>query len=176
MFGILKKHFLEIYKHYSKGASIDAAMQKTSRSRSPKAEYYLRPGAEPIHDGETIAYHAIDIIRRWEIKQKGILILKNNSEVFAYNVELLNADAIFFQIEKLEKLTSIGPNEKIELNFTFVQHHFANSGLDADKVPDIPADKENKYLEIQYKNQSGTKFLTRFVISFSQARNEYWFK
>ncbi len=127
-------------------------------------------------NGIKIGYDANDIIRAWEVETKGKLILKNNSKNYAYNLQLLNATEIFDWFEPLPKLSSLAPNESLEIQIEFIQKLFANHGLEAGKLPDIPKEKENRILKIQYENESGAKFLTKFLISFSAIYNEYTYK
>jgi hypothetical protein len=174
---IFKRISLDLFFYFAKGARIDAALQRGPKGRSPKDQAYIKPGAEPVYeDGIPIAYNATDVMRLWEIKVGGTLILKNNSKNHAYNLQLLNADEIFDEYEKISKLTSLAPNESLKLYVKFLQHTYANSGVETEKLPDIPIEKQNKYLLIQYENERGTKFLTKFVVSFTEQRNEYTYK
>ena len=88
-------------------------------------------------------------------------------------MKVRNAKEIFDYCDPIPKLTSIAPNEKLELNVSFVQRTEAHSGEETDVLSDIPTDKADHYLLIQYENERGTKFLTKFVTSFTKIQNEY---
>ena len=172
-FKLLGDYGIKLFFFFAKGARIDAALQKGTRIRTRTMNDFPKPDAEVIVvNGQTV-YNAEDILMGWRIETQGNLILKNNSKNHAYNIILLNAKEIFDEIQPLKKLTSLAPNETIEIPIKFIQGCHADSGLVADKLPDIPKDKENKILNIQYENESGTKLLTRFFISFTQIYNEY---
>lgn len=67
----------------------------------------------------------------------------------------------------------MAPNESIEIHVEFHQFGYFNSGVEADALPDISNDIANKVLNIQYENESGTKFLTKFWVSFNTIINQY---
>lgn len=138
---------------------------------------YLKPSAEPIiENGKVLGYESTDVMMEFRIITKGKLILKNNSKNHAYNIEVTNLSEFFSEHEKLPKLTSLSPNEKIEIEIAFEQSGHFESGILADNLPDIPIDLENKILYIKYENEAGTKLLTKFWLSFTEIRNEqtYW--
>ncbi len=140
---------------------------------------YLKAGAKPIvEDGKILGYDSSDVMMEFRIVTNGKLILKNNSKYHAYNIELVNAMEIFSEYKPLAKLTSLVPNEKIEIEIGFQQSGHFESGLLADKLPDIPHDVKNKILNIKYENEAGTKLLTKFWVSFTEIKNEqtYWQK
>jgi hypothetical protein len=174
IFKSLQKFGVNLFFYFLKGARVDAALKWNGRSRSPTGRTYPKPGAVPVmENGLAIAYNADDLIREWRITSKGELVIKNNSRNHAYNLQLLNAEDIFSTYTPLPTLSSLGPNESIELPIEFIQMCYAPSGLDADKVPDIPKEKENFILKIRYENEAGTKFLTKFAVSYSTIYNEY---
>lgn len=171
------KPIYRLFIHYAKGARIDAALQKVSRMRLRTMDDYIRPGANPvIEDGKIIGYHRSDLMMEFRVVTNGKLILKNNSKYHAYNIELVNATEIFSECKLLPKLTSLAPNEKMEIEIAFQQSGHFESGLLADKLPDIPEDVHNKVLNIKFENEGGTKLLTKFWISFTEIKNEqtYW--
>jgi hypothetical protein len=165
---------IKLFFFFAKGARIDAALQKGGRLRTRTMVDFPKPGAEMImENGVAIGYNAEDILMGWRVETQGNLILKNNSKNYAYNLKLVNAEAIFDECKPLKKLTSLAPNETIEIPIKFMQGCYAHSGLEADKLPAIPKEKENKVLNIQYENESGTNFLTKFSVSFNHIYNEY---
>jgi len=167
------KPLYRLFIHYAKGARIDAALQKGSRMRLRTMRDYLKAGAKPvIEDGKILGYNSSDVMMEFRIVTNGKLILKNNSKYHAYNIELVNATEIFSEYKPLPKLTSLAPNEKIEIEIEFQQSGHFESGLLADKLPDIPHDVNNKILNIKYENEAGTKLLTKFWVSFTVIRNE----
>lgn len=174
LFKVISNYGIKLFFYFTKGARVDAALQKTGRIRARTLVDFPKLDAELIvEDGVPIGYDADDIIRGWTIETQGNLILKNNSKNYAYNLKLLNAESIFDKHKSLEKLTSLAPNESVEVSIKFIQNFYAHSGLEADKLPDIPKEKENRILDIQYENESGTKFLTKFSVSFLAIYNEY---
>ncbi len=175
LFKLTGGYGIKLFFFFAKGARIDAALQKGGRLRTRTMLDYPRPGAELIiEEGAPGGYYnAEDILMGWRVETKGNLILKNNSKNYAYNIKLLNAELIFDECQPLKKLTSLAPNETIEIPIKFIQGCHANSGLIADELPAIPKEKENMVLNIQYENESGTKFLTKFSVSFTNIYNEY---
>lgn len=171
----LKGIGINLFYYFAKGARVSAALQWNGRLRSPTGNAYPRSGALPIvENGIPIAFSADDIIREWRIVVKANLVLKNNSKYHAYNVQILNGTEIFTNYyEQLDKLTSLAPNESIIIKVEFVQVCYKPSGLEADELPAIPEEKENSILQIQYENESGTKLLTKFIVSFSGTHNEF---
>jgi hypothetical protein len=165
---------IKLFFFFAKGARIDAALQKGGSIRGRTMMDFPKPGAKMIvENGVSIGYNIEDILMGWRVETQGNLILKNNSKNYAYNIKLLNADTIFDECKTLKKLTSLTPNETIEIPIKFIQGCHADSGLIADELPAIPKEKENMVLNIQYENESGTKFLTKFSVSFTQIYNEY---
>jgi len=173
LLSLVKKYGIEVFFYFVKGARVDGALQWAGRSRRPLLEY-PSPEATPIEiQGNQIVYDAADILRQWEIIVRGTLILKNNSKNYAYNVILLNAKELFHTSGAISKLTSIAPDGKLEISVSFIQYMVARSGMETEVLPDIPADKANRYLLIQYENERGTKFLTKFLLSFTDSYNVY---
>ena len=173
------KPLYRLFIHYSKGARIDAALQMGSRMRLRTMNDYLKADSQPvIEDGKILGYDSKDVMMEFRIVTNGKLILKNNSKYHAYNIELLNASEIFWEYKQLPKLTSLAPNEKVEIEISFQQSGHFESGLLADKLSDIPQDVNNKILNIKYENEAGTKLLTKFWVSFTDIKNEqtYWQK
>ena len=172
MFGIniIKKVGIDLFFYFFKGARIDAALKFNGNSRSPK-EKVLKAGSKPIESDNV--YDNNDFITKWELKSYGLLILKNNSKNYAYNVELVNAKDIFSTITPIEKLTSIAPNEKIELEVQFIQYVMEQYGHEADSHSGIPNSLHDKTLVIQYENESGTKFFTKSYIDYKKIYNIY---
>lgn len=167
------KPLYRLFIHYAKGARVDAALQKGTRMRLRTMNDYLKAGAEPIiENGKVLGYDSKDVMMEFRVITNGKLILKNNSKYHAYNIELLNPSEIFSEFKHLPKLTSLAPNEKIEIEISFKQSGHFESGLLADKLPDIPKDVHNKILNIKYENEAGTKLLTKFWISFTEIKNE----
>lgn len=174
LYSFLKRILNDFIRFYYKGARVDAALQWAGRTRLNAGEVYVKPGATPVEfDGHRMAYNADDIVRKWIVTTKGILLVKNNSSVPAYNIQFLNGAELFDQFEFRDKLASLGPNESREIRVEFTQITYAVSGLDADKLPKIPPDKENKWLRIKYENERGTKLFTNFLVSFDITTNEY---
>lgn len=116
-----------------------------------------------------------DTLRRWEIKSYYKLILKNNSRFHAYNIEIKNLNDIFTFCEKIKKLTSLAPNESLELDTNIIYYHISHYGVEVGNLPQLPANVENSVLEISYTNEAGTKLKTKFWVSTSQTINEYSF-
>lgn len=169
----IKKNSIDLFFYYFTGARVDGALQWAGRSRIPLKEF-PRSEAIPIEiTGSHIIYDSADILRQWKVTVKGTLTLKNNSKNYAYNVILLNAGDLFDTYDSIPKQTSIAPNGKLEIKVSFIQYLAAHSGQETETLPDIPADKENRYLLIQYENERGTKLLTKFLISFSVSQNIY---
>lgn len=167
------KPLYSLFIHYAKGARIDAALQKGGRIRLRTMNDFLKAGAEPIiEDGKILGYDSKDVMMEFRIVSRGKLILKNNSKYHAYNIELLNPAEIFYEFKHLPKLSSLAPNERVEIEISFQQTGHFESGLLADKLPDIPKDIQNKILNVKYENEAGTKLLTKFWISFSEIKNE----
>jgi hypothetical protein len=167
---------VDLFRFFFKGARVDAALTWAGRARLNAGDASIREGAVPVDIGEgRIAYNADDVIRRWIVKTHAKLTLKNNSSYPAYKVTLINANEIFDTIERLPTLLSLAPNEEREFKIEFIQTCFAVSGVDADKLPAIPAEKQNKRLKIQYENEKGTKLYTKFNIAFGEPFNEYFY-
>jgi hypothetical protein len=167
------KPLYRLFIHYSKGGRVEAALQKGSRLRLRTMNDFLKPNAEPIlEDGKIIGYDSKDVMMEFRIVTNGKLILKNNSKHHAYNIEIMNAADIFHECKNLPKLTSLTPNEKIEVDISFQQAGHFESGMLADKLPDVPDNVYNKILKIKYENEAGTRLLTKFWISFTEIRNE----
>jgi hypothetical protein len=172
-FKLMGGYGIKLFFFFAKGARIDAALQKGGRIRARTMADFPKPGAEVTMINGVPAYNAEDILMGWRVETQGSLILKNNSKNYAYNLKLLNAEAIFDECKPLKKLTSLAPNQTIEIPIKFIQGCYALSGLVADELPAIPKEKENMVLNIQYENESGTKFLTKFSVSFAHIYNEY---
>ena len=171
-----KKIGMDLANYFFKGGRVDAALQWAGRSRIPMGEY-PHPNAVPIEEyNGHIVYSQQDIMRHWQVTVKGILILKNNSKTDVYNITILNGKDLFTTCEPIPKLAGLAPNEKMELKVTFTQYMDAHGGQETETLPDIPTAVENHYLIIQYQNERGTKFLTKFALSFKAQHNEYAFK
>jgi hypothetical protein len=167
------KPFFRLFIHYAKGARVEAALQKGTRMRLRTMNDFLKAGAKPVmEDGKILGYDSKDVMMEFRVVTNGKLLLKNNSKYHAYNLELLNAAEIFHEYKQLPKLTSLAPNEKVEIDISFKQSGHFESGLLADKLPDIPQDIHNKILNIKYENEAGTKLLTKFWVSFKEIKNE----
>lgn len=169
----LLKPLYRLIIHYTKGGRVEAALQKGNRLRLRTLNDFLKSNAEPVlEDGKIIGYDSKDVMMEFMIVTNGKLILKNNSKHHAYNIELINAADIFQECKNLLKLTSLAPNEKIEIDISFQQVGHFESGVIADKLPDVPDKVKNKILNIKYENEAGTKLLTKFWVSFTDIRNE----
>jgi hypothetical protein len=167
------KPLYRLFIHYAKGARVEAALQKGTRMRLRTMNDYVKAGAKPImEEGRVLGYDSKDVMMEFRIITDGKLILKNNSRYHAYNIELINPSEIFSEFKSLPKLTSLAPNEKVEIEVSFEQSGHFESGVSADKLPDIPLDVHNKILHIKYENEAGTKLLTKFWISFTEIKNE----
>jgi len=176
LLSLAKKYGVDLFFYFLKGARIDGALQWAGRSRIPLHEF-PRDGAIPLEKNEThTVYDATDIMRQWKITDRGILTLKNNSKNYAYNIIFLNANNLFDTFPFIPKLTSIPPNEKLELEVSFIQYMVAHGGQETEVLPQIPANKENHYLLIQYENERGTRFITKFMLSFEAIENVYTYK
>lgn len=174
IFSWIKHVSIDLFRYFTKGARIDAALEFEFRHRHNAGDVGLKPGSSPIEFSPgKFGYNAEDLIRKWEISTKYKLKLKNNSTATAYNVTLLNSKEIFSEIEPIPKLLSIAPNEEIKFEVEFRQLHFGYSGVDADNLPGIPAEKEHRILNIQYQNEAGTKMYTKFWVSSTDPRIEY---
>jgi hypothetical protein len=170
----IRNYLFDYLRYRFKSARIAVALQATNRSRVPLGTIGVRDGAEPVEFIKDMpAYDADDMLRYWQVTQRGNLILKNNSSNTAYNIRLVNAEAIFDKIDRLEKLASLAPNTSISIPIEFVQSLVAVTGQEADALPLIPAEKQNIYLLIQYENESGKKMTTKFSVSFGDPVNEY---
>lgn len=169
-----RKIGIDLFFYFLKGARIDAALMKQGRNRLRTMIDYPKPEAQPMERiGNRIVYNEEDILKGWQLITKAKLKLKNNSKNFAYNIELLNGEELFGENGKLKKLISLAPNESMEVDIDFLQYCHCVSGLEADNMPYLPVHIENKILNIKYENESGTKFITKFWMSFDSIINEY---
>ncbi|TDW97131.1 hypothetical protein [Dinghuibacter silviterrae] len=174
-FSFLKRVGVDLYYFYFKGARIDAALQWQGRMQGVISTY-PRKGAVPSrYIGDQPEYGAEDIERIWEVSDNAILIIKNNSKHYAYNVTFPNHKDIFTRFELPPKLTSIAPDARIEIPVTIIHYNVSPLAEEVRTTPDLPANKQDRYLLIQYENERGTHFLTRFITSFKTIRNEYTF-
>lgn len=173
---IIKKIAGDLFRYFFKGARVDAALTWAGRMRLNEGDAYVSPGAQPMeYEPGKFAYNAQDIVRRWSVTTRCKLKLKNNSSQPAYNLVIVNYRETFDECKAIPKLLSLQPNEEIELDTAFRQIHFAHSGVEADKLPAIPSEKENAILNIEYQNERGTKMRTKFYVSLAQSRNEYFY-
>lgn len=164
---------MPLFSYYFKGAKVDAALVYLKKKTIPKGNFVL-PGAISLPEGPNY-FDQKDTITQWEKTAYFKLILKNNSKYFAYNIDIINTNEIFTHWERLKKLTSLAPNESLELEVNITQLFDLQTGVEPSSMPVIPEEKQNKILEIQYTNESGKKLRTRFWISFHKNVNEYSF-
>jgi hypothetical protein len=173
---IIPSFILDFFRFRLQGAKIAVALEKGGRIRLRMPGGYIREGAQPIiENGVPIAWSVNDFVMHFQIVTNMKLILKNNSKFFAYNIEMLNADKIFAEFKPLNKLTSLAPNESIEIEVKFIQHKYALSGLEADELPNIPEDLQNNILVLQYANEANKKLFTKFWVSEDKTYNEFSF-
>jgi hypothetical protein len=174
LFSWLKPITINLFRYFTKGAKIDVALVFNGRTRLNAGDVGIRAGAIPIEfEPGQIAYNANDVIRRWEVLTRYRLKLKNNSTQPAYNIRILNATEIFDRTATIPNLLSLTPNEEREFDVEFHQVLNAISGLEADALPDVPADKEQRVLTIQYQNEARTNMYTKFWVSATNPRSEY---
>jgi hypothetical protein len=152
------------------------ALANPIKTRIPKGEVGIVPGAKIIlaPDGSE-AYSSFDRMFLFELRVRGELIIKNNSQRYGYNLQLINSNDVFSACKKIPMQTSLAPNESIKLEVDFNQFLETNNGSETDNLPDVPKNKQKTYLIATYENESGKKFTTKFVPSFKESVNEYWF-
>jgi hypothetical protein len=170
--GLIKKVTMEVFRYFTEGARIVAAVEWNGSSRRP-LENIIKNGAKPRSEDGLMFYLESDITKRWELITFGMLIIKNNSRNYAYNLKLINSSEIFTTIATINKLLSIAPNEKIEIPVTFHQFVIEENGILADEHAGIPKYIKNRYLDIQYENEAGVKLLTKSCIDFDKTYNIY---
>ena len=158
-----------LYKYFTKSARIEAALEWKHNSRSPLENIIL--GVKPKFDNGRNNLDQNHITKRWKLVSNGKLIIKNNSQYYAYNLILENHSEIFTTIDQINKLTSISPNDKIELDVTFEQFVIEKNGLLADSHSGIPKHLKNRELKIYYTNESGKKFLTKSFMDYTKIYN-----
>jgi hypothetical protein len=169
-----------IYKFFLfsiQAARVTAALENGRKSRFPIiGGGYIKPGSKPIlENGVPIAWSSKDIMQLFLVTSKFKLILKNNSKHPAYSLSVLNGNSIFTDFKPLKKLTSLLPNESIEIDVKIERHRYVESGIEIDLLPNIPADLESNILLIQYENESGRKLITKFWVTDGEPYNEYFF-
>lgn len=173
---LMPKFILNFLRFNFQGAKVAAALQTGTRMRIRMPGGYLREGAQPIMENNIpIGWSSEDLVMQFQVISNMKLILKNNSKFHAYNLEMLNADKIFAEFKSLKKLTSLAPNESIEIDVKFIQYKDALSGLEADELPNIPEDLQNTFLILQYNNESNRKLFTKFWVSDNKTYNEFTF-
>jgi hypothetical protein len=170
----LKKFGFNLFLYFAKGARIDAALQFVISSRIATGRAHPKPGSKPLEQSnDSILFDGRDMMTEMRMTTKASLILKNNSKNYAYNIKLLNAEEVFDSCERIPKLSSLSPNESLTLKVEFVQIVYVYFGMETDNFPYIPTEKENKILKIQYENEAGTKFITKFWVSLTNTYNEH---
>lgn len=170
----IKPLSVNLFRYFTKGAKIGAALVFNGRSRMPLGNVGLIPDATPIeYQPGKFAYDANHILRHWRVNTKFKLRLKNNSTQPAYNIVILNGQEIFDSIGNIPQLLSLLPNEQVEFDVEFNQELDAVSGVEADKLPDVPSNKEYKILKIRYQNEAGTRMYTNFRVSFNNPQVEF---
>lgn len=172
LLSFVKKIGIDIFFYFTVGARIDAAVEWKGSMRMFRGDI-IKPDAIPKYEDGSAFYEQSDITKRWELETMGILVIKNNSKNYAYNLLLTNALSIFSTIAPISKLTSIAPNEKIEIPVTFRQFVIEDNGVLADTHSGIPNYIKNRFLVIQYENEAGVKMLTKSFIDFEKIHNSY---
>ena len=167
---ILNYFVMGLCKYFTKSARIEATLQWKNNTRRP-LEDILKPGAVPKFDNGKYYLDQSLVTKRWKLVSNAKLIIKNNSQYYAYNLILENSSELFTTIDPIEKLTSIAPNDKIELHVTFEQFVIEENGLLANSHAGIPKHLKNRFLIIKYVNESGLKLLTKSFMDFSQTYN-----
>lgn len=107
--------------------------------------------------------HAENALWSFEISNRYNLILKNVSNESAWNIEIVDAEKIFDTIQKLPPLASLKSGEEISSEVEFLQY-YNGFGLDADKLPRIPTEKEGLPIIIKFENSDGQKFSSKFTL------------
>lgn len=144
-----EKHLLEaILGKASKGKSpfLEADLLWDSISRSPNgySSKNVEVFEQPIPAGT-------DLYQYWTLKWRLKLVIYNNSEISAYNIEIIEKEGSKFRyLEKLPKINNLKPFDNIELEAQY-QREFHGTSKEADEeLTPIPKDFSEKVLLIKY--------------------------
>jgi hypothetical protein len=123
--------------------------------------------SQPIIAGTPLYIH-------WNLNWDYIFEIYNNSEVPAYNIELLEiSEKKFTYIERPPKINNIPPFQSIKVKIKY-HRYFHGTHKEADKIlsPLIPDELNGLELYIKYLDRTRSENITRFYIKNGEFRNE----
>ena len=145
-FNAVSKFIYPLFSYFFKGAKIDASL-----------EFYKGGGI--FNDPNRNSFK---------------LTLQNNSNFSAYQIKILNAEDIFYSIEKMVPLTSLQPHFSTITFCRFEKYYDPIIGENS--AYKIPENKIGKFLVISYVNEGRRKFYTKFTIDDNENKSEYSYR
>ncbi|QBO59614.1 hypothetical protein [Chryseobacterium salivictor] len=136
---------------------LEADMLWDSISRNPigYSEKNIEVFEQPIPVGT-------DLYQYWTLEWKLKLVIYNNSEVPAYNLELIEEKGSEFRyLEKLGKINNIKPFDNIELEAIYEREFHGTSSEADEELTSIPKDFTDKVLLLKYFNDDRDELITQ---------------
>lgn len=103
-----------------------------------------------------------DLYQYWTLKWRLKLIIYNNSEIPAYNIEIIeNEGPEFKYLQEISKINNLKPFDNIELEATY-EKEFHGTSKEADQeLTSIPKDFSNKVLTLKYFDDARNELKTQ---------------
>lgn len=166
-----EKHLLESILgkiEVGKSPFLEADMLWDSIGRDPKgySAKNLEIFEQPIPAGT-------DLYQYWTLYWRLKLVIYNNSETPAYNIEIIEKEGSeFVYLEKLPKINNIKPFDNIELEAIYEREFHGTSKEADDELTSIPKDFSDKVLLIKYFNDNRDEIITQVNFEIEKLINK----
>lgn len=113
-----------------------------------------------------------DLYQYWTLKWRLKLIIYNNSEIPAYNIEIAETKGVnFTYLQKPSKVNNITPFDNIELEAIYSKFFHGTSSEADEELTNIPKDFTDKILVIKYFDNERDEFKTQVEFDSEKLTN-----
>jgi hypothetical protein len=113
-----------------------------------------------------------DLYQHWTLKWRLKLIIYNNSEIPAYNIEIAETKGVnFTYLQKLPKVNNIIPFDNIELEAIYSKFFHGTSSKADEELTNIPKDFKDKILKIKYFDNERNEIITQVKFNSEKLTN-----
>ncbi len=113
-----------------------------------------------------------DLYQYWTLKWRLKLVVYNNSEIPAYNIEVIEKEGVEFRyLEKLPNINNIRPFDNIELEAIYERDFHGTSKEADEELTSIPKDFSDKILQLKYFGEKRNELITEVTFNTEKVNN-----
>lgn len=171
------------WKNSTEEHLLKAILGKTSKEKSPFLEADLLwdslgryPNGYSSKNFEIFEQpipSGTDLYQYWTLQWRLKLVIYNNSEIPAYNIEVIEKEGLKFKyLENLPKINNLKPFDNIELEAKYVSEFHGTSQEADEELTSIPKDFLDKIILIKYFDEDRDEYTTQINFETEQLINK----